>query len=244
MLSIGSTGRAVAFLQYRLGLTPSGTFDTMTDTALRGWQTEAKLKADGVYGPVTNTAMTGRREGVTAMIAKDFAIVPTAFAAILQVETTGSGFLDDGRPKILLERHYVYRLAAPAQRNQLSADVCYPTAGNYGAGGANQWDRFEKVAAVSLDLAIQSCSWGIGQVMGANWRDLKELSAQLMMWGAARDEYRQLVQMGAFIVSKPGLRAALNAQNWAEVARLYNGPNYAANAYDMKLAAAFKALTP
>lgn len=233
--------RAIAFLQNRLGLPPSGIWNTATLTALREWQTVNGLKADGIYGPISNRAMVTRAPTAIANVAKTYALDARAFAAVVAVETSGSGFLDDGRPKILLERHYVYRMATPMQRDALTADLCYPTAGGYGAGGANQWDRFEKVAAIDRDLAIQSCSWGLGQVMGANWKAIGASGPQDMMWSAARDETRQLAQMAAFILTKPGLKAALNARDWPEAARLYNGPNYAAGGYDVKLAAAFKA---
>lgn len=215
------------------------TFDAQLQTTLQAWQAHAGLKADGVYGPMTNRAMTARTDGMLATIAKDFGIDAKAFAVVISVETSGAGFLDDGRPKILLERHYVYRLATQEQRNQLPADLCYPTRGGY-KGGAAEWDRFEKVAAVSLDLAIQSCSWGLGQIMGANWKDIHEVSPQGMMWSAARDEFKQLVQMGGFIVSKSGLKAALNAHDWPSVAKLYNGPAAVAE-YAPKLEAAFTA---
>lgn len=232
--------RAIAFLQNRLGLAPTGLPDGgTTEATLRAWQARNGLKADGIYGPLTNKAMTGRTAGTLELIAKDYGLDAKAFAAIVQVETTGAGFLDDGRPKILLERHYVYRQATQAERNALPADLCYPTPGGY-KGGAAEWDRFETVAQVSLDLAIQSCSWGLGQIMGANWKTIGEVSAQKMMWRAAIDEFKQLTQMGAFILTKPGLKTALNAHDWATVARIYNGP--AQQGYDTKLAAAFKAL--
>jgi hypothetical protein len=243
MLSLGSTGRAVSFLQARLGVTVTGTFDGPTDAVLRRHQVSKGLKVDGKYGPATNRALTAYTPAELGAIS-DFGIDAGAFRALIAVETTGYGFLDDGRPKILLERHYVYRLATQAQRDKLPPDLCYPTAGGYGAGAENQWDRFEKVAAVDLGLAIQSCSWGIGQVMGSHFHDLGFTSPADMMGKAALDESEQLEQMARFIVTTNGLRDALNAHDWAKVARTYNGPAYAGNAYDTKLAAAFKALKP
>lgn len=234
--------RAIAFLQNRLGLPPSGLWNNATLTALKVWQTAKGLKADGVYGPITNKAMTARTPGTLKTIAKDFALDAKAFAAIVAVETSGAGFLDDGRPKILLERHYVYRLATGPQRDALTSDVCYPTAGGYGAAGSNQWDRFEKVAAIDLDLAVQSVSWGLGQVMGANWKDIGETTPQSMMWRAGIDEYKQLCQMAAFILTKTGLKSAINAHDWPTVARLYNGPNFAENDYQGKLLRAFESV--
>jgi len=207
--------------------------------AITAWQQAHGLKADGIYGPITNRAMTWRTPDAVKVVAKEFGLDPLAFQAIIEVETSGSGFLDDGRPKILLERHYVYRLATPKQRAALPATVCYPTAGGYGAPGANQWDRFEIVAAVDLDLAIRSVSWGLGQVMGDNWQTIGEQSPQLMMLRAGRCESKQLEQMAAFIVTKAGLKAAINAHDWLTVAKLYNGP--AQQGYDTKLTAAFAA---
>lgn len=241
MLAIGSTGRAVAFLQARLGVLASGTFDQVTDAALRAWQASHGLTVDGKYGPVTNRALTAYTPLQLATAAKSAGLDHAAFQAVIEVETAGAGFLDDGRPKILLERHYVYRLATQAERDKLPADLCYPSAGNYGAGGANQWDRFERVAQVNEALAIQSVSWGIGQVMGANYAKAGCTSPRAMMLDAARDEGRQLVQMATFIAGMQGLRDALNAHDWKAFARGYNGPGF--DGYDTKLAAAFKALS-
>jgi len=232
--------RAVSFLQDRLGLPVTGKETPALAQAVAKWQQQTPgLKADGIYGPITNRAMTGRGAGVVKMVAQGFGLDSQAFQALIDVETSGSGFLDDGRPKILLERHYVYRLATLAQRAALPASVCYPTAGGYGAPGANQWDRFEIVAAVDLDLAIRSVSWGLGQVMGDNWKTIGEQSAQDMMWRAGIAESKQLEQMAAFITTKAGLKAAINAHDWLAVARMYNGP--AQQGYDAKLTVAYAA---
>jgi hypothetical protein len=54
----------------------------------------------------------------------------------------------------------------------------------------------------------------------------------------AESEGRQLDAMASFIAAN-GLDDALRAEDWADFARRYNGPGYAANAYDTRLAAAF-----
>lgn len=239
-LQLGSTGRAVTFLQTRLGMTASGTFDAGTQAALIAAQTGAGLTVDGVYGPLTNAALTGRHPETFDAVAQGIDIEPKALQALVAVETAGSGFHLIGLPKILLERHYVYRLATPAQRAELPADICNATPGGY-VGGLGEWSRFDRVAAVDADLAICSCSWGLAQVMGAQC-DRFNLTPNDFMMQQALDEDAQIMFMGRFIAANPGLRSALAAKAWVEVARLYNGPNYAANAYDTKLAAAYAAL--
>lgn len=242
MLKLGSTGRAVSFLQARIALSPTGTFDAATQAALQSRQAALGLVADGVYGPLTNAAMTNRSANAIANAAQAAGIDARTLQAVANVESSGTGFFADGRPVILLERHYVWARASIAARTTLGASICSPTPGGY-VGGVGEWDRFEQVAAVCGDeIAAQSCSWGLGQVMGANYALPGYTSAFSLMAASARDENWQLSIMAAFIGNQPGMRNALTRQDWQAFARLYNGPNYAQNAYDTKLAAAYDAL--
>lgn len=242
-LTIGSTGRAVQFLQARIGVEVDGSFGPATKTALQAAQRAHGLTDDGVYGRTTNAAMTGRTASAIEQCAQHLGVEPAAFGAVVQVETSGAGFLDDGRPTILLERLYVYRQAAPEQRAQLTPDLCAPQMGGY-MGGINEWTRFEAVARVlGVDGATQCCSWGLGQIMGANWRESGAESVADFRARMALAEDHQLALMAGFIGANPRLVAALRELDWAGFAYRYNGPSYAANQYDKKLAAAFTALS-
>jgi hypothetical protein len=59
-----------------------------------------------------------------------------------------------------------------------------------------------------------------------------------MVSEACESEAGQLRQMASFI-KKAGLLDELIAKNWAGFAKGYNGPQYAKNQYDQKLAAAY-----
>lgn len=236
-LQLGMSGRAVVFLQSRLGVSSSGVFDVATDAALRTAQAHAGLPADGIYGPMTNNKLTIRAATDVPSMAAAIGVEPRALQAVVSVETTGSGFYANGLPKILLERHYVYALATSAQRAQLPSDVCNQAPGGY-AGGVAEWARFDAVAAVDIDLAIQSCSWGLGQIMGRNWRVLCYVTPQAFMKDAARNESSQLVQMCSFLHANPHILDALRAKDWTAFAVAYNGP--AQQRYDAKLAAAYE----
>lgn len=243
MLELGSTGRAVGFLQARLGnVAVTGTFDGATQAALRTWQAAHGLAADGIYGPATNFSMTALRAGATASVAAQLGLEARALSTVVQVETSGTGFFTDGRPIILLERHYVWARASVSARTTLGPALCNPTPGGY-VGGISEWARFEQVAAVCGDeIAAQSCSWGLGQVMGANYALAGCASGVQLMQRAACNEAAQLTLMASFIAAQPGVRNALAQHDWPTFARLYNGPQYAANQYDTKLAAAYAAL--
>ncbi|AAN38028.1 gp27 [Burkholderia phage Bcep43] len=249
-LIVGASGRAVVFLQARLGLAQSGQFDASVATALRQWQEAHGMTPDGVYGSQTNAVMTARALPDIADAAARLNVDTPALQAIIQVETTGSGFLPDGRPRILLERHKVWAATSPAQRVLLGAQDCNPTPGGYATGpdanarGAGEWVRFERVAAVTGDeVAAQCCSWGLGQVMGANYATCGFTNAVGLMFASALNERAQLDVMVRFALPQAGLLGALRAHQWAAVARIWNGPNFAINQYDTKLSDAYTTLT-
>ena len=55
LLKIGSTGNLVSYLQRKLNITETGTFDGPTDAAVRKFQTDNQLVTDGVVGGNTWT---------------------------------------------------------------------------------------------------------------------------------------------------------------------------------------------
>jgi hypothetical protein len=150
--------------------------------------------------------------------------------AVVAVETLGSGFLTDRRPNILFERHYFSRLTG-GRYDVEDPDVSQPSQGGYGQGGAHQYDRLEAAIVLDEAAALQSASWGLGQVMGANFKSAGYNTVQDMVAAMVASEDNQLAAMAKFI-DKNGMSALLGSQNWAGFARRYNGPNYASNNYD------------
>lgn len=53
VLKLGSTGEWVSYLQDRLAMTVTGTFDDATDAAVKGFQSANGLQADGIVGPAS-----------------------------------------------------------------------------------------------------------------------------------------------------------------------------------------------
>lgn len=81
---------------------------------------------------------------------------------VLGVETSGCGFLPDRRPQILFERHIFHRLTGGQYDD---GQISNPTPGGYGAYGAHQYDRLALAITKDRNAALQSASWGIGQIM-------------------------------------------------------------------------------
>ncbi|RDI25169.1 uncharacterized protein DUF3380 [Pseudacidovorax intermedius] len=161
-----------------------------------------------------------------------------AIQAVCQVEAPRGGFLPDGRPVILFERHQFSRRTGRAY-DASYPDISSPKPGGY-IGGAAEHDRLARAAALDRPMALQSASWGRFQIMGFNYEACGFSSLQSFINAMYRSEGDQLDAFVEFIASE-GLADELREHRWADFARRYNGPEYAANRYDTKLAAAYAA---
>jgi len=155
--------------------------------------------------------------------------------AVLTVETKGFGFLPDRRPQILFERHIFHKITK-GRHDVGNADVSNAAAGGY-VGGAGEYPRLDKAMALDRDAALQSASWGVGQVMGFNHTIAGFPSVAAMVDAMVRDENAQLLAVANFIKST-NLSGALQRQDWRAFAAGYNGADFAKNQYDTRLAKA------
>lgn len=161
--------------------------------------------------------------------------------AVFTVETRGFGFQADRFPAILFERHIFHRLTKGAF-DQQAPDLSDPSAGGWGAS-ADQKARLQRAMALDQDAAMKSASWGLGQVMGENYAVAGYASVQDFAAAMMANEDNQLMASARFIKKNPQLCAALRDRDWAGFAYRYNGPTYANNQYDTKLAQAFQQLS-
>lgn len=176
-------------------------------------------------------------------IANSLGVEPAAFRAVITVEAAGSGFDKAGRPKALFERHHFYKHLKDApglQAQAVGAGLAYPKWGEkpYPKGSDAVYAEIEAACAIDEEAALLSTSWGLGQIMGSNFKLAGCKSVNEMVEEAKESEAGQVRQMAAFIKSA-GLTDELAAKDWAKFARGYNGPQYAQNQYDQKLAAAY-----
>lgn len=246
-LRLGSAGDDVASLQRALNLKPDGVFGPLTEAGVRDFQRKAGLAVDGVAGPQTLAKLIGQSRALSAgditEAADKLGIDEASMRAVLAVESAGAGFLADGRPKILFERHIMRRqLEAIGRDADLLAkylpEIINAARGGY-LGGAAEHDRLHLARQIDPDSAICSASWGLFQIMGFHWATLGYESASVFAGAMARDEAAQLDAFVRFMHANPSTHKALRDRRWADFARLYNGPAYAANKYDLRLAEAY-----
>ncbi|PAP94533.1 N-acetylmuramidase family protein [Mesorhizobium wenxiniae] len=159
--------------------------------------------------------------------------------AFIDVETRGSGFDPQGRPIILFERHKFYKYVPASKRTQaVNAGLANKTPGGYGKE-SEQYGKLLKAIAIDRQAALYSCSWGLAQVMGFNHKLAGFDTVEAMVAAFMEDEEAHL-QAAVTFTKNTGLDDELRAHNWAAFAKGYNGANYRINAYDSKLAEAYR----
>jgi hypothetical protein len=266
-LKLRSRGEFVSYLQELLGklgyqLPATGYFGSMTDSAVRDFQKKNDLVEDGEVGIKTWTVLIEKTRPAQQLeskflgeedlneFASSYQLELAAVKAVNEIESSGKGFLVDGRPKILFEGHEFWRQLKsrginPANiSNASNADVLYSkwTRSHY-LGGSGEYTRLEKAASLFPDpkfkeAALASASWGSYQIMGYHAAKLGYATIQEFVDEMYIHERNHLKAFGKYIEAF-GCINHLRAKNWAKFANCYNGPLYARNKYDVKLANAY-----
>ncbi|HEX5484447.1 MAG TPA: N-acetylmuramidase family protein [Limnobacter sp.] len=159
--------------------------------------------------------------------------------AMAKVESLGSGFLPDGRPKILFEAH----LFARATHQRFNVDFPDISSKYWNrtlyTGGSGEYERLLKAMALDRKAALESTSWGAFQILGENYALCNFRNVEQMIAAMFLDEVHQLNAFVWFVTNRH-IKTHLQKKDWARVAQLYNGKSYAENGYDLKLKATYE----
>lgn len=264
-LKHGERSQAVRELQRKLNehgakLVTDGVLGDATEAAVRVYQVKVGLVSDGIAGPKTLASLQGSntlqllKHADLVSASQRLGVPVAAVYALNEVESQGRGFLDNGKPVILYERHIMYRqLQVPRapeddqeQLRQRADDLAKqapalvnPKAGGY-IGGTSEHQRLAQARQIDEVAALESASWGAFQVMGFHWKRLGYTSVHDFVAAMVKSEADQLEAFVRFIETDASLFKALKGLKWATVAKLYNGPDYQRNLYDVKLERAFE----
>ena len=181
-------------------------------------------------------------------------VEPAALRAVVLVESGGSGFLADGRPKILFERHWLYKRLRtrgidPAPLARARPDLCGSRWDRrYYKGGAAEYDRIEDVIGWGgkrdperwesyKKAALESASWGLFQLMGFHFAAVGCADIYEFKHAHEESEERQL-QLILKWMQGNGLLERMRRRQWVRFVTAYNGPG-AVPTYTAKLMAAY-----
>jgi hypothetical protein len=205
------------------------------------------VTVDGKGGPQTrgailaafsNTCADAVTSGDIAALANRLGCTTKQLSAVAKVESGGSAFDRNGRPKMLFERHKFHKATGG------KFGVC--TFSNPLRGGYNEdsWDKLARAACCDPLAAFASASWGKFQIMGFHWDLLGYPSSLEMAYATVTGEPAHYDMLGRFI-DKNGLRTKLarlstNPMDNRAFASAYNGPSYRDYSYDERLANAMR----
>jgi hypothetical protein len=166
-----------------------------------------------------------------------------AVKAVNEVESSGNGFLKDGRPKILFEGHIFWKQLLrkgidPKKKQKNNEDVLFPVwdKTRY-LGKEAEYTRLEKAKKIDESAALESASYGAFQIMGYHFKRCGFNSVKDFV-DAQLSEEQQLAAFICFIKDQH-LDLNLRLHDWAGFALGYNGRGYHLNQYDTKLLKAY-----
>lgn len=220
----------------------------------------AILTVDGAVGPMTqravfdlfaNRAAPAVTPAEITMVARELGALPEQVRAVARVESGGDPFLPSGHPKILFERHWLFRRIGRvlSASSVIGAFLARSDGGGYTLdadrdGINDSWEKLIEACAVDPVAAFESCSWGKFQIMGGHWKALGYASVFAFAWSIRESELGHYRALAAFIRAN-GLAGAMRAlgttpsQN-VPFAMGYNGKAFKRNRYDEKLAQAMR----
>lgn len=219
------------------------------------------LPDDDVAGDAPAQPQIGLGVVAFEQVAASLGCEPAQIRAVWEVESGGGWFTDvradilaldgpggfiDGPnlPKILFEAHVFdretggkFRAAYPNLSSARWNRALY-------AGGVGEYERLHRAMQLDRTAALRSASVGGAQIMGFNHK-LAGFDTVESFWAAMKISERAHLDAFAAFVRNSGLADELRRVSTVHAdcvpfAAAYNGPGYAANAYHVKIARAYK----
>ncbi|ENN93184.1 N-acetylmuramidase domain-containing protein [Bartonella bovis] len=190
-----------------------------------------------------------RTQGLVKSLAQEIGCEEAVVAAIISVESDGKGFDDEGRVKVLFEKHQFYKNLPSHKRQQaIKEDLAReewisPKKGGYKEQKTNTQALKLLIAAITLDeeAALKSASYGAGQIMGNNYGILNWNTVQDFVTSMCSCEDEQIKAMFTFFKVR-GLASSLRDKDFDAIARVYNGTGMVKE-YGQRMRNAYFALT-
>lgn len=214
-IRLRSRGSSVSFLQELMGkigyeIPSSGYVGLEPELAVKDFQNMNQLIVDGEAGIKTWALLFDKTKPAEVFgdvflsgqdlidFAKRNQLDLAAVKAVDKVESSGKGFLIDGRPKILFDGHIFWRQLKAGGinpedfANSSNEPVLYKHfSDNHYLGGIREYEPLEKAAIISADPNFKEVALSSGYIL------------------------------------KNGYLAYLQSKNWAKLASCYTGLGYA-----------------
>jgi hypothetical protein len=154
---------------------------------------------------------------------------------VRDVESSGYGFLPDGRILIRFEGHR-FRKETARKYDKTHPSLSHPYMPDcpYNLGPVSDYARLKIAMTLDPTAALLSCSWGLFQIMGDEFWRCGFTSVHAFVDALKTGEAAQLLAFCKFLISKK-LDDELRDHEWAGFAYGYNGEHFRDNDYHIKL---------
>ena len=182
-----------------------------------------------------------RYGGVLTRLSGELGIDPDSAAAVLAIESGGSGMTASG-PTIRFENHIFFDRWGKANTAKFNAHFSFDSTKRWrghkwrrsanGAwqtchkeGQADEWNVFRFAAGLDENAAITSMSIGLAQIMGFHYQRIGYGSPRQMLDAFSAGEGAQILGFFDFVDSSSGnrLTKAIQTKDWYTFAKGYNG---------------------
>jgi len=212
-------------VQINMGLLPTGRYDNETRDELEPFIQKKYLQAHDY-----------------ADAAKVIGCTPEALQAVCMTFMVGTGFISNGRCRIVFNREKFYKELAKQRSDEQIAELVRknPTIVSASGGGylSDEYEYVRFAAAVSIDsyAAMIATNWGMFQTPGTNYRYCGYSKITEFTLEMQHSERRQLRVLADFIKHTPSLKKALIAENWENFCQSYVGAAFQQYDYHIRVA--------
>jgi hypothetical protein len=158
-------------------------------------------------------------------LAKSLNLEVALLKAVAEVESSGRGLQDDGRPVVRFESHVFSSMTNrkfDSSHPKLSTRKYSPLLNSRSSEG--EYLRLEAAMLLDREAALQSASFGAFQIMGFNYEVVGYPTVE-EFFQAMHSPKDQLKALGQFLV-RNALVVSLRRKDFKGFARSYNGPAY------------------
>ena len=181
-------------------------------------------------------------------VARELGISTACIRAVVEIETgnCGEGFGPDSLPLINFDITMFRKYARLRGIDIASYHKSHPTvfakadAGRHGGSMQRaQYARLQSAMEIDTVAALEGTFWGMFQIGGFNWKLCGCESVEQFVDRMAYSEREQLELFASYVKARK-LDRWLVKTDWAAFALRYNGPGYRKQAYDTRLARAYR----
>lgn len=187
------------------------------------------------------------------VISEKYGLEVATLKAVMDVESAGRGFFTDWkgmqRIKIQFEPHVFARELSKRNFDVRLEKTSYGYMKLWIDGllvlenkvdkQLEEWRAFNIAARYDLESAMLATSWGLGQVMGFNYKLAGYENVGDMVDAFKESEEKQFEGMLSFILNRKIMKH-LKKKNWRLFAKYYNGVNYRKYNYHKRLEKAYE----